>query len=113
MHPSRKDRESRTRRRRYEGLIQHQHSNTKDDLKITNEEIGTIKAFDNEEPDVVKSVIKWDHTDVPITTVDAELIVGLITGIRQQDNVYIVNMLITNEETETLTTKDVPLRDIF
>ncbi len=62
---------------------------------------------------MVKDAIKWDKTDVHITTKDAELIVRLNRGIQKQDNGYVINMLTENKDTGTLTTKHIPLKDVL
>jgi hypothetical protein len=87
-----------------------QHKKT---WQITGKEIDTIKILDMEEPDMVKDAIKWDKTDVHITTKDAELIVRLNRGIQKQDNGYVINMLTENKDTGTLTTKHIPLKDVL
>jgi hypothetical protein len=58
---------------------------------IGDAEIETIETFDEEDPDVVESLIKGEGTDVRITTTDAETIIGLITDIDKDEhnNLYI------------------------
>jgi hypothetical protein len=58
---------------------------------ISDEELKSIETFDEEDPDVVESLIKGEGTDVRITTTDAETIIGLITDINKDEHNKLVH----------------------
>jgi hypothetical protein len=76
-------------------------------------ELKTIETFDEEDPDVVESLIKGAGTYARITTTDAETIIGLITDINKDEKNKTVHLLVTDRETEKLTTRVEPMKDIF
>jgi hypothetical protein len=80
---------------------------------ISDEELKSIETFDEEDPDVVESLIKGEGTDVRITTTDAETIIGLITDIDKDEHNKLVHLLIMDKETERLTTRVERMKDIF
>jgi hypothetical protein len=80
---------------------------------IGDAEIEAIETFDEEDPDVVESLIKGEGTDVRITTTDAETIIGLITDIDKDEHNKLVHLLIMDMETDRLTTRVERMKDIF
>ncbi len=80
---------------------------------IGDAELEAIETFDEEDPDVVESLIKGEGTDVRITTTDAETIIGLITDIDKDEHNKLVHLLIMDKETERLTTRVERMKDIF